>query len=278
MLFRAVRWSLARFAVGGAAVGVLLGGDGQVGGAAVLVVGVEFLKVGDAPPAPGAGAEAFGDQRSNRGILAFDERADLPEGYVEAQTHVVVGVHDVTLGFGEGVKQVKHAEGEGARGDHVGLGLEGVGGVGGASEPGDAIADEQVAGGVADASQAIVPELVRRDDAVDGGGLADVLEIDVDAGPGHGDAHGPAAFGDESLNAWNDLACQPRDIVVKDSGRSVLAQLQEAPARAEFGFNPAFEGADGSEVVGRDGGVHVPAVGQEVVDPHPVLARGQRAA
>lgn len=102
-LVRSVFGSLAGLAIGGAAVGVLLGGDAQVGGAASLVVGVEFLEVGDAPTAAGPGAEAFGDQRRDRGILAFDERADLAEGYMEAQTYVVVGVHASSLGADGGV-------------------------------------------------------------------------------------------------------------------------------------------------------------------------------
>ena len=82
----------------GAALGVFVGGDGEVDGFAALVLGVEFFEEGDAPSASGAGAEAFADEGGDGRVFAFDVGADLAQGDAEAEADVVVGVHGFVRG------------------------------------------------------------------------------------------------------------------------------------------------------------------------------------
>lgn len=80
-------------AKGRSLLGILLGRDRQIGLGTALVVGMQFFEKGHTPAAPGAGTEAFGNQRSHRGILTLDERADLAKRNAEAEADVVVRIH-----------------------------------------------------------------------------------------------------------------------------------------------------------------------------------------
>lgn len=65
------------------------------------MLGVEMLQERDAPLASRAGAEALGDKGYDWRVFSSQERTDLAQGNVEAQAHVVIGVHGVIQGAPE---------------------------------------------------------------------------------------------------------------------------------------------------------------------------------
>lgn len=74
--------------------GILLRRDSKVRFGPLLVLRVQVAEEGDAPAASGARAETLADERGYRRLFPFEIASDFPEGNMEAEADLVVGMHE----------------------------------------------------------------------------------------------------------------------------------------------------------------------------------------